>query len=135
MELLLNLVWMFLALVALSVFMRRRHKAATTPRVPYGKALLALACVLVMLFPVVSASDDLHPTQAVLEDATKRIQQLAAPLHRVQCGSLAGTVPPLLAVYLLCALVVLHVGQTIARDARVIDRARPPHDGRSPPHV
>src|SRR5271169_265690 len=99
MELLLNLVWMIVALVALSAFMRRRHKFGATPRVPYEKALLALACVLVLLFPVVSASDDLHPTQAVLEDASKRIQQLAAPLHRVQCGSLAGTVPGLLAIY------------------------------------
>ena len=135
MELLLNLVWMIVALVALSAFMRRHHKFAATPHIPYGRALLALACLLVLLFPVVSASDDLHPTQAVLEDASKRIQQLAAPLHRVQCGSLAGTVPALLAIYLLCALVVLHVGQTIARDARVIDRARPPHDGRSPPRV
>jgi len=135
MELLLNLVWMFLALVALSVFMRRRHKAATTPRMPYGKALLALACVLVLLFPVVSASDDLHPTQAVLEDATKRVQQLAVPLQRVHGGSLAGMVPAVLAMYLLCALVTLLVGQPIAQDVRVIDRAWSPHDGRSPPRV
>src|SRR5271165_7631036 len=107
MELLLNLVWMFLALVALSVFMRRRHKAATTPRMPYGKALLALTCMLVLLFPVVSASDDLHPTQAVLEDASKRIHQLVAPLQQDHITPPDGTLPALLAIYLLSSLLVL----------------------------
>lgn len=98
-----------------------------------GKALLALACILVLLFPVVSASDDLHPSQAVLEDATKRVQQLIAPLRHVKSGSLAGMVPALLASYLLLALVVLYVWKPSVREARIIGRGRTLRDGRSPP--
>src|ERR1035438_2059956 len=74
MELLLNLLWVAMALAAFCVFTWKRRAASQLPKVPYAKALLGLACVLVLLFPVISASDDLHPTQAVLEDATKRIQ-------------------------------------------------------------
>ena len=135
MELLLNLVWMALVLTAYSAFMRRRHDSARTPHVPCAKALLALACVLVLLFPVVSASDDLHPTQAVLEDATKRVQQLVAPLQHVQNSSLAALVAALLASYLLCSLVALKVWSPTVWEAPVIDRTRTPRDGRSPPSL
>ncbi len=82
MELLLNLAWVALALAAFSALLRSRSaKSQGRHKLPYGKALLALTCVLVLLFPVVSASDDLHPAQAVLEEATKRIQQFAAPCN------------------------------------------------------
>src|SRR5277367_5301076 len=74
MELLLNLSWFALAVAAFGALVRMRRACALTPGATDVKALLALSCILVLLFPIVSASDDLHPTQAVLEDATKRIQ-------------------------------------------------------------
>jgi hypothetical protein len=133
MELLLNLVWVALALAAFSALLRNRRAASQLPQVPYGKALLALACVLVLLFPVVSASDDLHPAQAVVEEASKRIQQLAAPVHHVQSVSDDGMILYLLATYLLFALVALQVSEPLAQEARVIRRERLPRAGRSPP--
>jgi len=135
MELLLNLLWVTMALAAFCVFTRKRQAASQLPKVPYAKALLGLVCVLVLLFPVVSASDDLHPTQAVLEDATKRIQQVIAPHQQVQAGSFTSMLPVLLAVYLTFALVALLGWQPIATVARAIRRECAPHDGRSPPSL
>ena len=135
MELLLNLLWIAMVLVAFSVFLQKRRDGSLLPKVPYGKALLALACVLVLLFPFVSASDDLHPTQAVLEDATRRMQQAMAPHQQVQAGLFTAMLPGLLAIYLMFALITLHAWQPIACEAEVTYRERTPHDGRSPPSL
>ena len=133
MELLLNLVWVAMALAAFGALLQERRAGSQRPQVPYLKALLALAFVLVLLFPVVSASDDLHPAQAVLEEATKRFQQLAAPLHQPSTVAHGGVVPLLLAIYLVFALAALQVWQPTMQEARVINRATPPLAGRSPP--
>ena len=136
MELLLNLLWVTMALVAFCVFTRKRQAASQLPRVPYAKALLGLACLLALLFPVVSASDDLHPTQAVLEDATKRIQQVIAPHQQVQAGAFTSMLPALLAtIYLMFTLVALRGWRPIASVGRAMRRECAPHDGRSPPSL
>jgi len=126
MELLLNLVWLALALLAFTAFVRGRKASAGHPRASYRTALLALASVVVLLFPVVSASDDLHPTQAVLEDASKRVQKMAAALTP------ASMVVALLALHLLAALVMVATWRPVASVTRVIP-ARNPVSGRSPP--
>jgi hypothetical protein len=74
MELLLNLIWITLALAALCAFARRRSSSPQVPGSRWIKALLALTCSIVLLFPIISASDDLHPVQAAVEDASKRVQ-------------------------------------------------------------
>ena len=86
MELLLNLIWIVLALVALFVFLQGRRVSSQISRVPYRRSLLALACGVLLLFPVVSASDDLHPAQAVIEEASKRVQLGVAPLHLLRAS-------------------------------------------------
>jgi len=135
MELLLNLAWLALALMAFIAFVQRRKASGRDFQVPYDMAFLALVCGLVLLFPVVSASDDLHPTQAVLEDATKRIQQLVAPQHHGDFSAFSSVAPALLALYLLAALVVLRHWQFDRSEARVICLARKPVSGRSPPSL
>ena len=132
MELLLNLAWLTMVLTALWVFLRRRRSCAWTAGVPYAKALLAIGCVLVLLFPVVSASDDLHPTQAVVEDANKRIHQLTASLQNAQ-GNPGGQLPVALVVFLLCSLSMVQWRRPGAETARVIVRERLPRIGRAPP--
>jgi hypothetical protein len=64
MELLLNLAWLLLALPAYWLWRRR------APKVTSLQCLLALACGLVLLFPVISASDDLHAMRAEMEDSS-----------------------------------------------------------------
>ena len=132
-ELLLNLAWIAMALTAFSALLRRRCTAPRLSGVSYSKALLALTCVLVLLFPFVSASDDLHPTQAVLEDATKRVQQAIAPIQHVETGSFTAMLPALFVIYLMFALVALRAWRPIATEARLISSEQTPHDGRSPP--
>ena len=79
MELFLNLFWLALAAVFAVVFVRHQSACEVSERLPFAKALLALGCVVVLLFPFVSASDDLHPTQAIFEDSSKRLQVTVAP--------------------------------------------------------
>lgn len=69
MELLLNLAWMLLALPAYWLW-RRDAGARLVRRVSSMQCLLALGCVLVLLFPVISASDDLHAMRAEMEDSS-----------------------------------------------------------------
>jgi hypothetical protein len=68
MELLLNLAWLLLALPAYWLWRRSARRFSSL------QCLLALGCVLVLLFPVISASDDLHAMRAEMEDSssTKR---------------------------------------------------------------
>lgn len=78
MELLLNLAWLLLALPAYWLW-RRRDAARLARRVGSLECLLALGCVLVLLFPVISASDDLHAMRAEMEDSSvnKRAERQA----------------------------------------------------------
>src|SRR5271168_2929149 len=69
MELLLNLAWMLLALPA--YWLWRRDAGSRAARgVNALQCVLALGCVLVLLFPVISASDDLHAMRAEMEDSS-----------------------------------------------------------------
>jgi hypothetical protein len=66
MELLLNLAWLVLALPAYWLW-RERGSARVGRR--SLQCLLSLGCMLVILFPVVSATDDLHAMRAEMEES------------------------------------------------------------------
>ena len=68
MELLLNLAWLLLAVPAYSIWRSCRQGRAGT-RLSSAQCILALGCALVVLFPVVSATDDLHVVQAEMEES------------------------------------------------------------------
>jgi hypothetical protein len=78
MELFLNFLWLMLALPAVLVW--RRHSTSTqssgrqSGRQSLSRFFVLLGCLLALLFPVVSASDDLHPVRAEIEEsgASKR---------------------------------------------------------------
>jgi hypothetical protein len=69
MELLLNVAWLLLVLPAYWLFRRDAHTRAAR-RITSLQSLLALGCVLVLLFPVISASDDLHVMRAEMEESS-----------------------------------------------------------------
>jgi hypothetical protein len=71
MELALNLVWVLLAALALGRWSRGRHTVSSLSQ------LIALACMLALLFPVISATDDLHAMRPEIEDSAsnKRLKQ------------------------------------------------------------
>ena len=65
MELLLNIFWLIIAAGALGIWIRQWRRGARWRGLPLQ--LCALGCVLVLLFPVISATDDLHTTALVVE--------------------------------------------------------------------
>jgi hypothetical protein len=67
-ELLLNLAWLLLAFPAYWLWRRRETSAPQGRSFRSCQGLLALGCVLVLLFPVVSATDDLHAMRAEMEE-------------------------------------------------------------------
>ena len=82
MELLLNLLWVTIAAAALckvGLDGRAQRSAAHRSRL---MGLLAAGCVLALLFPIVSASDDLHGDQVFAEDAINRVSHCVSPLQQ-----------------------------------------------------
>jgi hypothetical protein len=132
MELLLNLIWVALAIGSFVVFMRRQHQSSRDGGL-YWRSLLALGCMLLLLFPIISASDDLHPTQALMEEATKRVLHLASPLHSATGNSARQMLPMLPLLGLLLALVKLQPLTVLESEPCVLDGHGISSDGRGPP--
>lgn len=68
MELLLNLAWLLLALPAYWLW-RDSRGVRDSRRFASAQCFLALGCMLVILFPVISATDDLHAMRAEMEES------------------------------------------------------------------
>jgi hypothetical protein len=94
MELLLNLVWILLALPAYWVW-RQHASGCAARRLTSLQCMLALGCVLVLLFPVISASDDLHVMRAEMEEsATSKRAVRHAPSDRTSAWTNRLQAPP-----------------------------------------
>ena len=80
MELLLNLAWLLLVLPAYGIW-RQGAVAKRQNRFNSLQSLLALGCLLVLLFPIISATDDLHAMRAEMEEpgTSKRSVRQASP--------------------------------------------------------
>ena len=95
MELLLNLIWLLLALPAIWIWRREPCQSSRSIRVHH---FLVLGCVLILLFPVVSASDDLNAMRPEMEESSpsKRMVRQAAgeksPAWSGNGGSIAALV-------------------------------------------
>jgi hypothetical protein len=76
MELLLNILWLMLALPALVLW---RRQAPSSRKQCAPRSFVLLGCLLALLFPVVSASDDLHPMSVEIEESGpfKRVVKLS----------------------------------------------------------
>jgi hypothetical protein len=79
MELSLNLLWLLLA-VASCAFLWRGGDNRNLGRWHSLRQILSLACALVIVFPVISLTDDLHAAQVVMEDSipSKRLSKSSA---------------------------------------------------------
>ncbi len=88
MELLLNLVWLLLAIPAFWLW--RRGVSASERKYSSPHCLLALGCILVLLFPVISATDDLHAMRAEIEEpgiSKRTVRQAVADKGSAATGS------------------------------------------------
>jgi hypothetical protein len=88
MELLLNLCWLTLLLPAYTLW-RQRISSSRSAR---GSLIFVctLGCVLVLLFPVISASDDLHAIGQAMEESKHSLRHgghCACSLHSVTHSS------------------------------------------------
>lgn len=68
MELLLNLLWLMLALPAVLIW-RCQPPSPLCSGKQRSRSFILLGCLLALLFPVVSATDDLHPISAEIEES------------------------------------------------------------------
>jgi hypothetical protein len=70
MELLLNLFWLTLAVPALWMGYRKSVYGKDRRRFDGIRPVLLLGCALMLLFPVVSATDDLHAMRQEMEESS-----------------------------------------------------------------
>jgi hypothetical protein len=102
MELLLNLLWLTLALPALWMWRHESVRAQNCRYFARFRPFLLFGCVLMLLFPVVSATDDLHALRQEMEESspTKRVVRSTAgdksPAWLSKAGALAVLISPLL---------------------------------------
>lgn len=96
MELLLNLLWSVIAIGSLLAYFR----VGPRDRRQFHLGLGALFCVLTLLLPAISATDDLHPQALVVEDSspTKRLMKAAPSTSPV--SQIVGFVFALLTLFL-----------------------------------
>lgn len=103
MELLLNLVWLALAIAATARCIV--WAAGESDRRRIVAVALATVCVVALLFPIISITDDLHESVAVLEESAslRRIAVgaavHAAPLLAVVVALLTGILIPALSIF------------------------------------
>jgi hypothetical protein len=69
MELLLNFLWLMLAVPAFLIWRRQPPCLRGRGEPHHPRSFVLLGCLLVLLFPVVSASDDLHTASAEIEES------------------------------------------------------------------
>ena len=79
-EQLLNLAWVVLAIGSFAKLLRHRRD---------GKALLALAFAMALLFPIISASDDMMNIDRAIEDVFAILAAFAIAFILVVLGHLA----------------------------------------------
>jgi len=133
MEILLNLCWLLLVPPA-AIMWRLQPRSSRKHGYHSLLPLVALGCALLLLFPVISASDDLHASsQDMDESSTTKMKAGASDkaLYRVAIVDLVAAIP----AESTCA--PPREGFPIARpvDGNVVDLLRPvgPLHGRAPP--
>jgi hypothetical protein len=87
MELLLNLFWATLVVPAALIWSRQRKCARSLRHLCLLHSFVAVVCVLVLLFPVISATDDIEVTRGEIEESTpgKRVTEQSASVQRSTC--------------------------------------------------
>src|SRR5579872_4044984 len=98
MELLLNLLWLTLALPAMWMWRHRSVSAKDCRCLDRIRPIVLFGCVLVLLFPVVSATDDLHAMRQEIEESSpsKRMVKQAVVDKSLTRIMTAGPLPALI---------------------------------------
>ncbi len=78
MEILLNTFWLFVAIGAFLFWRSGKYRSTLRSRRTTAIGILALACALILLFPVISLTDDLHAEMTVMEDSSGAVMKARA---------------------------------------------------------
>jgi hypothetical protein len=98
MELLLNLLWLTLALPAIWMWHHKSVRAKDWRWFDRIRPFVLFGCVLMLLFPVVSATDDLHAMRQEMEESSssKKLVKQAVGDKSLTRLSTAGALPALM---------------------------------------
>jgi hypothetical protein len=138
MELALNLVWVCVAIIGIGLLCRSISRAASCPERPSGnwQKIVAMSCALVILFFVISMTDDLHDQEIAIEDnklsrivPATGISAVAVSEHAIPTVFLVHSVLAGLAPALPSARRLVDFPKVIFSAAIVCDRLH----GRAPP--
>ena len=134
MEVLLNVTWLMVAVGAFFYWQAQVEGAARRREHKSRYRLLALTVALLLLFPVISLTDDLHAEQAAMEDSSRSLMKarnIAQGCPGAGSASFVAVVthPPFPAAVLHCFL-----GLVVQLEAPLLSLTQvSAHDGRSPP--
>jgi cytochrome c oxidase assembly factor CtaG len=134
MEVLLNTTWLAVATGAFLFWQAQVEGAARRREHKSRHRLLALSVALVLLFPVISLTDDLHAEQAAMEDSSRSLMKARNMTQGCQGArgssfmTAATNSPRLATPQGLFSGAVLVVETSVLRLTLVFK-----HEGRSPP--
>jgi hypothetical protein len=134
MELLLNLAWLLMLVPAW--YLWRESRSGDSGRKSTSlQALLALGCALVILFPVISATDDLHAMRAEIEESpsTKRSVRQAANEHAAAWSIRLQAPPALVQSFRMSTPEAEHADIAIRVSSILPTDLTADHFGRGPP--
>jgi hypothetical protein len=83
-ELFLNVFWLCVTLAAPLAWLVERAQQPSRRRI--AVSLFAFACIAILLFPVISATDDLHIVQVASEDSSACKKLIQAGGHLAAIG-------------------------------------------------
>ena len=113
MELVLNLIWCAIAIAAAMRFVHwSRGRSAAGTRFLVG---IATVCVLALLFPIISATDDIHIDPAMAEETSavrRSTVSASSDFHHIL--SLAAELPASSAQHFALAVIAVPVSETTA---------------------
>lgn len=87
METTLNLVWLAVTVIAICVWRFRWIGSRQVPRHSTKTEAVAMVCVLALLFPVISLTDDLHPETVAVDAASGKRNACLIAAIAPQLGS------------------------------------------------
>src|ERR1019366_132370 len=134
MEVLLNTTWLMVAIAAFLFWQVEMEGTPGCHKHNRRYAFLALAVFLILLFPVISLTDDLHAEQAAMEDSSRSVMKARNTLQSCLRAGSASFVATVTHAADPAAALRLLLGTVILIEAPL--RCLPPvsaHNGRSPP--
>jgi hypothetical protein len=135
MEVLLNSIWLVVAISAFLFWWTGEEQGAVRHRDHNTRyCFLALACALVLLFPVISLTDDLHAEQAAMEDSSRSVMKARDMMQGCLRAGSSSLLAAVTQAPFTAAALHLFLGTVVLVETPVLCRTLvSSHEGRSPP--